>query len=44
MPLQAAQNPLLPAAALVWATKATTRNFIDVPFGDILTPPSVWQV
>ena len=41
MPLRNAQRPLLPAHALVWATKAHTRNFIDVPFNDILTPSSI---
>ena len=45
MPLQAAQSHSLPATAPIWAKEAITRNFIDMPFGDILPPPpSRWNL
>jgi hypothetical protein len=40
MPLWIAPNSLLPASTPNWASKANTRNFIDVPFDGFLAPPS----
>src|SRR5699024_6301479 len=40
MPLWIAQKPYLPALAQGWSPRAGTRNFIDMPFGRFLAPPS----
>jgi len=40
MPLQIAPSFLLPATTLDWASRAETRNFIDMPFDGFLAPPS----
>jgi len=40
MPLWIAPISLLPAPTPDWASKADTRNFIDVPFDGFLAPPS----
>jgi hypothetical protein len=40
MPLWIAPLSLLPAFTPDWASKAKTRNFIDVPFDGFLAPPS----
>jgi hypothetical protein len=38
MPLQIALLPYPPAATPDWASEATTRNFIDMPFYGLLSP------
>ncbi|MDP3387497.1 MAG: hypothetical protein Q8S24_09700 [Eubacteriales bacterium] len=40
MPLWIAPTTLLPEKTLDWASKAPTRNFIDLPFDGFLGPPS----
>ena len=44
MPLWIAPWSLLPAITLDWASKANTRNFIDVPSDEFLGPPSEIKV
>ncbi|GGE37534.1 hypothetical protein GCM10011391_15510 [Pullulanibacillus camelliae] len=40
MPLWIALHSLLPELTQGWAPQANTKNFIDVPFGGFLGPPS----
>ena len=40
MPLRIALLPYLPAQAPNWASAASTRSFIDMPFDGFLAPPS----
>jgi len=40
MPLRIALLPYLPAQAPDWASAASTRSFIDLPFDGFLAPPS----
>jgi hypothetical protein len=40
MPLRIALLPYLPAQAPDWASVASTRSFIDMPFDGFLAPPS----